>query len=217
MVALASRSLTEIAAEYAAPGLLLRARIEGLPPGLLMHNPDAMRTQEEAARAHKAAGRKTKFIPTAEEEAEWGAYRLSSGSLYLPTRMLKRCCVEAGKAFKKDKSRASMFMDIAAGMTFPPSVGLGSPLLDPETGELLTKYVVNTQRAVVARQGIQRSRPLLEQWALETELSLDPDPVPPDVFAQIFGYAGARQGLGDLRPEKGGEYGRFRVVMLEVI
>ncbi|MCR4338791.1 MAG: hypothetical protein NUW01_02775 [Gemmatimonadaceae bacterium] len=211
-----NRSLLELAKQYAGSGIGLKIRIQGVEPGFLMHNPESMRKQEEAAADWATSGKRTKFIPDPKAEAEWGAYRLENGDLYLPARMIHRCLVEAGKAFKVPKQRDSFMRYVAAGVIIPQAFGLGFPLLDPKTDEVLTSYEVDVQRVVIARASVRRARPLLEKWAANLQLDLDPETVPPEMFAQVIGYAGQRQGVGDGRPEKGGIYGRFTVVALEV-
>jgi hypothetical protein len=211
-----SRSLLEIAQQYAGPGLAVRARLESQPPGFLMHSAEAMQRSAEATAKHRGSGKRSKFIPEAAVEAEFGAYKLTDGSLYLPTKNLLRSLIEASKAFKKEKSRASLQKEAAAGISVPAAAGIGFPLLHPKTGEILRTYTVDIQRAVVQRSAIMRSRPLIEEWAVEVEFSLDPDAIPPEIFAQIIGYAGSRIGVGDQRPEKAGAYGRFTVTELEV-
>ena len=64
-----SRSLLEIAQSYSGPGLLVRARLEGALPGLLMHSAAAMELAAAAAEAHRAAGKRSKYIPPANDEA----------------------------------------------------------------------------------------------------------------------------------------------------
>jgi len=169
----------------------------------------------EAAEAEREKGKRSKFIPSSEQEAEWGLYRLPDGTLYLPARSITRAFIEAGKAFKAPKSRASLKTAVAAGVTVPQTVGVGFPLLDNK-GNPITEYEIDKQRVVIQRAAIIRSRPLVPEWNAECEFLLDPEAVPPTVFAEIVGYTGARIGIGENRPEKGGQNGRFTVTMLEV-
>lgn len=210
-----AKSLLDIAQVYAQPGIAVRFKIVGRPPGLLMHNPDAKRLNQEASEKHSADGRKGKFIPSHVDEAEWGAYRFDNGDLRLPAHALRRCIVEAGKKFTVPKKRYSFSTFLASGLVTPPEYLKGFPLLDSK-GNPIKDYVVDVQRAVVNRAGIDRARPLVPEWIAEGSFEVDTDAVPLEIFAQVFGYAGARQGLLDFRPEKGGEYGLFHVTGLEV-
>jgi hypothetical protein len=218
--AIDTRSLLEIAQTYTQPGILIQATIEGLAPGLLMHSGDAQRKQQQAAEEAKRKGLRGKFIPTTEQEAEWGAYRVGDdpeGALYLPGKNLRRSIVEASKAFKMPKSRSSMMRAVAAGVTTPQECSPGFTLHEPGTTKPITEYVIDVQRAVVAKASIQRARPLVLPWACDAAFLLDTEAVLPEVFSEILGYAGARMGVCDQRPEKGGEYGRFTVTDLAVV
>jgi len=219
-----NRTLLEIARAYTQPGILVQAKIEGLLPGLLMHNGEAQVLQEQAAEEARKAGRRGKFIPTPEQEAEWGSYRYKEGkykgALYLPSTNVRRSLVEASKAFKMPKSRASMFKSVAAGVTTPSECSPGFALYDPSDFKKktpYTEYTLDRQRAVVSKASISRARPLLFPWGCEASFLLDVEAVAPEVFAEILGYAGSRIGVCDMRPELGGEYGRYAVTNLEVI
>jgi hypothetical protein len=212
-----ARSLLEIAQSYSAPGLAVRARFEGALPGMLMHSAASMELSIAAAEKHRAAGKRTKYIPPAPEEAEWGLYRLDDGVLYLPAQNILRCLVEAAKAFKMPKSRSSMKNAVAAGVTVPFEVGFGFPLLAPDTFKPISEWKIDTRRVVIQRAAIMRSRPLIEHWSVEASFLLDVDAVPPHIFAEIVGYSGARVGVCDFRPEKGGQFGRFTVTELDVV
>jgi hypothetical protein len=210
-----ARSLLEIAQSYSAPGLAVHASFEGALPGMLMHSAASMELAVAAAEKHRAAGKRTKFIPPAVEEAEWGLYRLDDGVLYLPAQNILRCLVEAAKAFKMPKSRSSMKNAVAAGVTVPFEVGFGFPLIGADN-KPISDWKIDTRRVVIQRAAIMRSRPLIEQWTVSCSFQLDVDAVPPHIFAEIVGYAGARVGVCDFRPEKGGQFGRFTVTELGV-
>lgn len=106
---------------------------------------------------------------------------------------------------------------VAAGVTTPLESGLGFPLLDPETNKPIEEWTIDTRRVVIRKNSIQRSRPLVEHWATEPRFLLDVDAVPTEIFAQIVGYGGARVGVCDFRPEKGGQFGRFATTGLEIV
>jgi hypothetical protein len=210
-----SISYLETAQAYATSGLAFEARLEGVRPGLLMHSADYMQWHARQVEEHAAGGRRGKFIPTPDAEAEAAAYRREDGTLYLPTKNLLRSIVEAGKAFTVPGRRTTFFKAAAAGVTVPVTVADGFTLLDPKTDEPLTEYVLDTQRVTIRGNGIMRSRGRVDDWAVECSFILDPDAVPPNVFAQLVGYAGGRVGLCDNRPERGGQNGRFVPTKLE--
>ena len=82
-------------------------------------------------------------------------------------------------------------------------------------GEIFAKSKFPVLR--LAREiALAKERPLLKEWVAEGMFEVDTDAIPLETFAQVIGYAGARQGLLDYRPEKGGEYGLFTVMELEI-
>lgn len=217
MAATDSRSLLEIAQGYSLPGTPVKVRLESIEPGLLMHSGESLRKQAEGEEEWRRNGGRGKFVPTSQQEAEWGAYQFEDKTLYLPADNLLRCLVEAGKAFKKPKSRASMTRDVAAGVRIDMKHGLGFPLKNPTSGRAYKKYEIDTRRAVIGKASIQRSRPHLPEWACDLEFLVDFEAVPDTIFAQIIGYAGSRIGLCDYRPELGGRFGCFSVTGLDVV
>jgi hypothetical protein len=150
-----------------------------------------------------------KKIPTPEEEAENGTYRLPSGQLYIGTLAFRSALLYASKGKRVGKMAAK---GIIAGAVMPE--GEVCPLVHPETGEAIHKYQVFTCRAVVMQKGIMRSRPRIEPWACTLALQVDIDTIDPDVILSLLQEAGVRAGVGDFRPERGGIYGRFGAALL---
>src|SRR5206468_9490807 len=95
-------------------------------------------------------------------------------------------------------------------------VRVGPPMLSFGT----KKYAIDTRRAVVQRQGILRSRPLLKNWTLDFDLVIeDEEVVSPQFFPtlrDVAEFAGRSIGIGDFRIEKNGPFGKFQVVEWEV-
>lgn len=198
-------------------GRLIKARLEGAEPGILLHNGLAMERLAEAKAIAEKKGSRGKYIPSREDEAEWGTYRLADGSLYLPTKNLARCLIVAGKAFPRPKGQGTLEKIVAGAITIPLSVGSGYVFRDPKTGKPCSNYRTDVQPARVSKSAVMRARPHIESWAAEVEILLDTQAIGVQVFAQIMVYAGTRVGLGDYRPTSGGPYGRFRVAKFEVI
>lgn len=166
--------------------------------GLLLHNPAGMsRAPEEAT-----IGRK--IIPTPEEEAEAGAYRMPSGQLYLPSIHVRAAILGAASGMKIEKKPARQIL--SAGLF---TLSEYCPLFDPETGDALKEYEIDIRRAVVQRQGIRRARPKLPRWACEIEFQFDTLLLNPKIIKDVLDLAGRIVGVGDYRPSKGGPFGRF--------
>ena len=87
--------------------------------------------------------------------------------------------------------------------------------------EPITSYRIDIRRVIVQRQGVMRARPLIElPWACVAEFECDAGlgmvgdtPFAAQLFHQALGYAGQIVGIGDYRPEKGGLFGKYAVVI----
>lgn len=175
-----------------------RYKIVGRSP-LLQCNPSGMKPQK--------AGRKK--IPSPEEEAEKGTYRLDNGQLYLKAEALRNSCVEGGKGLRLGKESCKGILRSTVFETEETCL-----LADPDTGIPITDYEIDTRRAVVQRQGILRSRPMIQNWATEIELEYDEDFISPEAIRDYFEIAGRRVGVGDYRPQRGGHFGRYTVTLM---
>jgi len=174
---------------------IIKARIRGKGVGILLHNPAGMTGGNSGKKA----------IPSPEVEAAAACYwNEDHTSIAIPGWNLFRSIVKAAGAFKAGKISGAKI--VAGGVMVEPT------MLSFNTA----KY---TRRAVVQRQGILRSRPLLKTWQLDFELVVNEEDVDPKfipVLRPICEEAGRRVGLGDFRVEKNGPFGKFEVVKWEV-
>jgi hypothetical protein len=142
---------------------------------------------------------------TREEQAEYAAYRVDgpASNLYIPSVNMQRSLVRAA-AYSKGKGRGTLQKQAAACLLVSPAV------LDLGTRE----YAIDSQRVVVpaTKGAVVRHRPRLDQWEVNFELAWDPDLLSEQNVRRIVDDAGARVGVLDFRPERGGPYGRFMVV-----
>ena len=174
--------------------------ITGTTP-LLMHNPAAMR----------GATGGIKQIPLPVDEAAAARYLMpgSATELALKADHIHSALKIAGRGFRvRGKESVGPYL-------------AGSIEVLPEWISLRTdKYEVDTRRAVVNKQGVLRSRPLIWPWSAVFELHYDET-----VFAekfldevlrdQIFKRAGTAVGILEYRPSKGGKFGRFEITRWE--
>ncbi|HEY4740396.1 MAG TPA: hypothetical protein VIH76_07370 [Candidatus Acidoferrales bacterium] len=176
---------------------VIKARIKGVGLGILLHNPAGM---------GQSNGKKV--IPTPEQEAAAGCYWTEDEtSVAIPSWNLSRALVRAAALYKDGKVAMSR---IVAG-----SVAVEPAMLSFGTNE----YAIDTRRAVVQRQGILRSRPLLTNWLLDFDLLVSEEDVSPKAFPMLRAIcedAGRRVGIGDFRIEKNGPFGKFVVESWEV-
>lgn len=196
------------------------AELRGVTP-LLMH-----RYNPQAQLDKSLKKTNTKNIPTPEEEAEKGAYKMDDGILYAPSRWLMRSMVESGKAFTNPANKRQSLKNTIASTILPPPV-LGFPLFHPETQEPLRDYEIDIQRVVVQRAAVPRARPRLDDWMVFVTLPFDLGSIQGGdteehleaggkLLLQVLTYAGQKQGFGDFRPEKGGSNGKFEVINFSV-
>lgn len=174
--------------------------IEGLPPGILLHNPAGMQ---------KVSGTAAKRIPSPDEEAAVAAYWTDdSKSLALPSRCIRSGIGQACSGWKLPANKKLMLSPIVAG----------DVSIEPDMIPFGTKvYKVDVQRAVVQRQGVLRARPLLNPWRLTFDVRWESQHLGDKEFSEtllpeLLARLGSTIGLGDYRPARKGPYGRFRVV-----
>ena len=75
----------------------------------------------------------------------------------------------------------------------------------------------STVGVVVQRSRILRTRALFEPWGATFVLECDDELVDSEQLDAWLDIAGRRIGLGDWRPEKSGNHGRFEVVLIDPI
>ena len=83
------------------------------------------------------------------------------------------------------------------------------------TKEELGKSTQFTVPVVVQRARLLRTRAMFEDWSCIFVADADPELVDQQQLERWLNIAGRRVGLGDWRPEKSGQYGRFNVESVE--
>jgi hypothetical protein len=174
----------------------ITVQLTGASP-LLMHS-ISLQTMEQMMKKVKKGG--TGSIPSPEDEAEQGAYRMKSGELCIPARCIKACLVNASTWYKMGKKSAKQF--IAGSVTIEPyEVGLGTK-----------KYEIDLRTVVIqGKSRIVRARPRLDNWSVTFNIIYNDKVMESEIIKQIMEEAGYRIGLLDNRPQRGGECGCFKV------
>lgn len=62
-----------------------------------------------------------------------------------------------------------------------------------------------------------RFRPEFRGWSLQADLVFAPDLLEEQRLRELICLAGCHVGLGDWRPSRGGEFGRFRLSSFKVL
>lgn len=183
------------------------ARIEGTA-GLIQHR-FSEQAEADSSKTTRLVGN-TRGTPR--EEAEKVTYRYPDGTLYHPGAAIARLLREAGANHKIKGSRKSVKYAVpGAVIVLDDTIAL----LHPETNEPLDDYEVDSRPVVIpATKGrVMRHRPRVDEWAMEFQLEIDEDLLPPEFVCQLLTEGGKKLGLGDFRPEKGGPFGRFNVTL----
>ncbi len=177
--------------------------IEGTGEGLLMHSAQGM--VQQAVKKNPAKS----YNP--EEDAEKVAYRNDNKELYVPSRCLKACILNAAAWLKVGKKSLK---PIIAGCTrIEPS----EIILMNKKGKNLKEYKIDMRPVVIQRARIMRARPLIKEWQLKFDIIYDDQllgstPQELESIKNILEDAGKRIGLLDNRPQKYGENGTFQVL-----
>lgn len=137
-----------------------------------------------------------------EAEADGAMYKMPDGSPAIPMLSFKASLIGAAHkdiGIEKTLVRKSLFL--------PPqhyAPGLIAPLVTdgPEIREDIVR-VGNNQTDL-------RYRPEFANWSVRAIFEIRPDMLNEQDLVTLVNYAGFSVGIGEWRPEKGGEYGRFR-------
>lgn len=177
----------------------LKLTIEGITP-LIQHQ-----WSEKAKRMmrEKGLGKKTKTRDARDpkQEARAATYFNQDGTVAIPLLALKSAIITAAhkdigiektlvrKALFIKSPDASLLLPIKAS---PPSVREDNVRVGNNAADL-------------------RYRPQFDTWSVDVLLEYDADLLQPDDIVNLIDRAGFGVGICEWRPEKGGEFGRFRV------
>lgn len=137
---------------------------------------------------------------------EWQAamYHAEETGPYLPGRMLKACLIGAAKKTKEGpKVKTGLIV-----MTDKAALEYTGPR-DQEKMWKSGKYT-DSRSVVVQRARLMRCRPVFSEWAAVFEVIFDPAVIDKSDIQRIASTAGLLVGIGDYRPENGGDFGRFQ-------
>ncbi len=169
----------------------VNATIIGTSP-LLMHSAQAMEQQGMKKNPAKQYDHKA--------YAERVAYRKKNKELYIPSRAIKRCMINAAGFHKFGKRSAKKIIGGCVRID-PIEVGLGTKV-----------YEIDLRPVVIQQARIIRARPRLDKWKVKFDIIYDDEVIKePEVILRILEDAGKRVGLLDNRPDKYGENGTFSV------
>lgn len=184
-------------------------QVNGVSP-LLMHSDTLVDPLDPIKKElAKLTSKRKKTDDDHEEIAriEWSAAMYYDDILgpYVPGCMIKATMIEAAKKTKegpKVKSGLIVSMNKSRLEYEGPR--------DKETLWASGKYA-DKRSVVVQRVRVMRCRPIFNDWALISEIIFDSAIIDKSDVIRMLETAGTLIGIGDYRPQKGGDYGRFIV------
>ncbi|NIP94018.1 MAG: hypothetical protein GWO24_11415, partial [Akkermansiaceae bacterium] len=188
----------------------LEFRIVGISPLMVNQFPEkAMREMED-----KGKGVKTKRPPRNPKES-FNAARYQ-GVKYKPAK--GRAITADGfraDGIKKAVVSAAKFLDGVFMTTLRGSlfVNLGEELVPIMNGKGACKPEMDRRPVRLAgpsRTADIRYRPIYHDWSIPVKVLFDPSLIDEVSIVRLFTRAGISVGIGENRPEKGGQYGMFR-------
>lgn len=181
--------------------------IEGVPPGMLQHNPRLANPMDEYSRAIKAITQKRSKTEADMEELsrlEWygGLYLNSGGRVIVTSSWIKGCFIEMARKNKKGQA-------YTMGLMVPDDAILLYNGPEDIDALYLTGKFTDTRSARPRRQGrVMRTRPKFPEWKLTFPVAYLPDILNPSEISATLHAAGIQVGLSDYRPT----FGRFTVL-----
>ena len=173
--------------------------IEGTSP-LIQHNWSEKATEQMRL---KGTGKKTKdrSARDPESEAKAATYFTADGKFGVPLLAVKSAIIGAAHkdiGIEKTLVRKGLFLRAS-----DPTMVLPMKCSKP---------VIREDHVRVGMGAADlRYRPQFDEWSVELHCEYDADLLQPGDIANLIDRAGFGVGIGEWRPEKGGEFGRFRV------
>lgn len=157
--------------------------------------------------------------PDRETEAESTTYRDSNGSLYMPSTSLFGCMLNAASDLKVKGSRKSL-STILKGATLGITDITGTQrqvTIRDLNGNPQTQIDIFSARCVIQKASVIKHRAMINEWQLEFIVKYASEYVGSQSIKEALERGGVMVGIGDYRPDKKGEFGRFEVVSFEEV
>ena len=133
-----------------------------------------------------------------------------TGRPTIPAAALRACIETAARKLKQGPQvREGLLIESVEAFSYDTSLGT--------TVEELGKTAQFTTNVVVQRSRIPRTRAKFDTWGVTFLVEADDELVDVTQLTRWLTIAGRRIGLGDWRPEKSGDYGRFTVLSVELM
>lgn len=143
----------------------------------------------------------------ADRNIEDKLYKTDDGQIYTPATHLIGCIGNAAKEFKIPGKRTATYSKLVASSIGVEPFAIVHKKQKWDTFSISAVIPATRGRAMV-------HRPRLTEWALAFTVSVD-DGVPEETLKNILDHAGQYVGIGDWRPQKRGQFGKFIVTKFE--
>ena len=192
--------------------------LKGTRP-LIMHNGSSGLDKRSAANIEKADITKKKGSNRTEAdddrlrqlECQTSLWLNDEGQPTVPAAAIRRCIENAARKLKQGAQvREGMAIHRIVSFDYDTKA-LG------KTIEELGDKAQFTVPVVVQRQRIERTRSKFDTWSVTVIIEADKELVDQTQLDAWLDIAGRRVGLGDWRPEKSGDYGRFEVASMKTL
>ncbi|MCP4101198.1 MAG: hypothetical protein GY750_07210 [Lentisphaerae bacterium] len=143
-----------------------------------------------------------KLERTPEEDAEAATYRTDDGEYGVPILAFKAAMISAAHkdlGIEKTVVRKSLFI--------PPIYGARNIARMETDAPTIREDLVR----IGAGTTDIRYRPMFDNWAVKMVIQIDSDLLTEQDVVNLINRAGFSVGVGEWRPEKGGEFGRFEL------
>lgn len=178
---------------------LVRLRIVGTSP-MIQHQ---WSEKAKQMMRDKHAGKKTKNrdVRDPQAEGEQAAYKTLDGQYAIPLTALKSAIIGAAHkdiGCEKTLVRKALFI-----LPFDKGLNLPIQCSEPVICEDPVKVGMGSTDL--------RYRPYFDEWSVEVSFEIDGELLTVQDLVNLIDRAGFGVGIGERRPEKGGDFGRFKV------
>ena len=192
-----------------------RVTIEGTSPIIMNNGYAGLDTESEQAQQKFEITKKRGSNRTKEDnerlkelECQISLWIDDEGAVEIPVRALRATIENGARKLKQGPQvREGLWIESSRFIYDTDQYG--------ETQEELGRTAQFTVPVVVQRSRLLRTRAKFEEWRCVFVVGVDPELVDQQQLERWIKIAGTRVGLGDWRPEKSGQYGRFGIVKVE--
>jgi len=182
----------------------LSLRVTGKSGLICHHFGEKSRKQIQDTQSKVAKGPKEARDPQAEYEGAF--YKLENGGYGFPCAGFKKSAIRAAKLLdgvNMTDARQMFFVEADDRDT----TGVDCVRIEHDEAPEMRTDTVRLAKGV----SDLRYRPEFRNWSCILKMSFDEDLISNSQLVNLFMRAGLQVGVGDWRPEKGGEFGRFVV------